>query len=981
MQLARPEPCPAHRTLTEVVAASGSAETLLAIQAHAAECAECKRIAPRLLVVARGVEAAASQTGDRPIEAGTRDWSFAPLAQRYELGREIARGGMGRIHEAWDRTHERRVAIKLLLRSGGDSIRRFAREASITARLQHPAIVAVYDTGSLPSGEPFFAMKLVDGRSLGDLVADTPLLGARLALVPQLVAVCDALAYAHDQGIVHRDLKPSNVLVGPFGEAVVIDWGLAKVLRADVDRDARTLDPDAPLADAPLEDDAPRLTVEGAMLGTPSYMAPEQAAGNDVDARTDIYALGALLYHVLAGAPPYPGSSPLAVVESVRSGPPAPLASLVPELAVDVVAIVEKAMARDPAQRYASAAELAKDLRRLEAGQLVSAHSYSFTALLARWAARHRTALATAAVMLVALLVTGAVSVRRILHERDRADAARAVAEHERLAAVTQRDAAEKVVEFMIGELRTRLQPLGKLDLLAGVGAKVADYYRSVSASGAEGDVATLRRHAASLDTLAFVEQGKQNFPEAIALQRQANALRERVVELAPGDAKAKCDLGSDLAVISGMHLGVSDRDSAGAALTRALALVSEAVAADGTNASYQAALGWVHAKRGLMAHAVLDKAATGEYERAIAAYERATALDPASTEHKLDLAWVHTNLGNAIMDDDIEASAKDRGACLDIMRGLLRSAPDNTRWQHQAAWCQWGLGHAEAYGGNVDAALADLRASTKVRDALRKGDPENADWQREYANSLEITCDVLGLMARFDEAQRACAEAWAIYADLAQKAPDVADGPTDMASELQTSAQVELSRKDGGRALGLLARAIALTPAASPDGGGDDGAESKRLAGLHADSARAEVLLGHAGAALDHARAALDLLAKSQPPARDLIAEVRRSMGEALAARGDGTAAEESYRASIALDTELERTSTSRAPRLSRARTLRRLGELLAKAPARRAEARAALTDATAILARFATEGRLAPVERAEWAQMAAELRALPTH
>src|SRR5262249_25468758 len=164
-----------------------------------------------------------------------------------------------RILEAWDRRHDRPVAIKQLLNPGRDAVERFLREAAVTARLQHPSIIALYEAARWPSGEPFLALKLVVGRSLADVIAATPDLKARLGLLPHLIAVVEALAYAHARGIIHRDLKPANVLVGDFGESVVIDWGLAKDLgAADATPDATGVA-------------GPDLTVAGRALGTPAY--------------------------------------------------------------------------------------------------------------------------------------------------------------------------------------------------------------------------------------------------------------------------------------------------------------------------------------------------------------------------------------------------------------------------------------------------------------------------------------------------------------------------------------------------------------------------------------------------------------------------------------------------------------------------------------------------------------------------------------
>jgi len=230
----------------------------------------------------------------------------------YAVAGEHARGGLGRILRARDRRLGRPVALKELLVDDHGAATRFVREAMLTARLQHPSIVPVHEAGRWPDGKPFYAMKLVAGRSLADVIRAARTFDERLALLPIAIAVCEAVAYAHSQRIIHRDLKPANVLVGEYGETVVVDWGLAK------DLSHASQSPDLPSDASSLEDSADvgpdGATVAGAVIGTPAYMAPEQAAGQPADERSDVYALGALLYAMLAGAPPFASATPLGTV-------------------------------------------------------------------------------------------------------------------------------------------------------------------------------------------------------------------------------------------------------------------------------------------------------------------------------------------------------------------------------------------------------------------------------------------------------------------------------------------------------------------------------------------------------------------------------------------------------------------------------------------------------------------------------------------
>ncbi|HUS63164.1 MAG TPA: WD40 repeat domain-containing serine/threonine protein kinase [Kofleriaceae bacterium] len=360
-------------------------------------------------------------------------------SDRYQLGGTEAAGGIGRVVRAQDRRLHRTVAVKELLERTPSAEARFVREALITARLEHPGVVPIYDAARWPSGEPYYSMKLVSGRTLKELIEARPALDARLALVPNVIAVAEAVAYAHSRQVIHRDLKPANIIVGDFGETVVIDWGLAKDLSGRVaEPEPATVDPTGATLDSSsgsgTGSDGP-VTVAGNIMGTPAYMAPEQARGEEVDARADVYALGAILYEVLSGQPPHAGRTNQEILARAVIGEVPPLD---PKLAIpaDLAAIVTKALARGVADRYPDAAPLADDLRRFQTGQLVTARQYSTGTLVRRWIARHRGIVALAAVFTAALAVTGVVAVRRVVAERD-------VAERERGFAQAMRAAAE----------------------------------------------------------------------------------------------------------------------------------------------------------------------------------------------------------------------------------------------------------------------------------------------------------------------------------------------------------------------------------------------------------------------------------------------------------------------------------------------------------------------------------------------------------
>ncbi|KAF0244736.1 MAG: hypothetical protein FD180_2272, partial [Planctomycetota bacterium] len=313
-------------------------------------------------------------------------------AARYLLGDEIARGGLGRIVEAFDKDLDRDVAIKLVIDEGApDLAARFAREAEITARLDHPNIVPVHDFGEITGADGkrqlFLCMKRIRGRDLSSLIAD---LGrgddamrqkwTRARLLGVFQDVCHGIAYAHSRGIIHRDLKPANVMIGEFGEVLIVDWGLAKIigdpnprkvwrsgqtritllsgLAAGAAPEAAKSKPARPHAATP------DLTYAGEVLGTPAFMSPEQAEGRleDLDARSDVYSLGAIIYTILTFRPPFAGDNLAVLIGQVARGA-VPRPSEIAEIPAALEAVVMRAMAPRREDRYPSAMDLHRDVQ------------------------------------------------------------------------------------------------------------------------------------------------------------------------------------------------------------------------------------------------------------------------------------------------------------------------------------------------------------------------------------------------------------------------------------------------------------------------------------------------------------------------------------------------------------------------------------------------------------------------------------------
>jgi serine/threonine-protein kinase len=437
----------------------GLASDALAAVGDADVQASLARIAPATIDPDRTVDQPAGSSLGQPTR-GAAD-------ARYCVLRPHARGGLGEVFVAEDTELHREVALKEILPrhvSDPASRARFVLEAEVTGGLEHPGIVPVYGLGTYADGRPYYAMRLVRGESLTDAIrryhagaaAGQWSLAFR-QLLGRFVAVCQAVAYAHSRGVLHRDLKPGNVMLGPYGETHVVDWGLAKTIGRPSDGSDRG-GPAGEAALRPSSGSGSGMTLAGQAVGTPAYMSPEQASGrlDQLGPASDVYSLGATLYCLLTGKPPFDGAAD-EVLARVQRGDFPPPRQVAPGVPPPLDAVCLKAMALNPADRYPTALALAADVEHWLADEPVTARSDPLSTRLARWGRRHKPLVTGAAALLVTAVAALSVGLFLLDAKQRETDSARqsAVRDHA-LAEANFQTALEAVDQFLtrVGEVR-----------------------------------------------------------------------------------------------------------------------------------------------------------------------------------------------------------------------------------------------------------------------------------------------------------------------------------------------------------------------------------------------------------------------------------------------------------------------------------------------------------------------------------------------
>jgi serine/threonine-protein kinase len=812
-------------------------------------------------------------------------------SDRFRVLRQHARGGLGAVSVAFDEELRREVALKEIREPHAEdahSRARFLIEAEVTGGLEHPGVVPVYSLGRNELGRPFYAMRFIRGESLRKAIEGFEQEKATLspaerdlrlrAFLRRFVDVCNALEYAHSRHVIHRDLKPDNIMLGPFGETLVVDWGLAKAL----DRpDAPSIHGEAALK--PVTVIGTTGTVQGSILGTPQFMAPEQAEGatDTLGPLCDVYSLGATLYNILTGRPPFTDKNVYGIVEKVRAGTfPSPR-EVDPAIPAPLNAIVLKAMALRPADRYPSCRALADDIDRWLGDEPVSAFRDPWTVRLARWAKRHKTAVSMAAVLMPTVLVGLSVFTLMIDRERARTEVQKERAEENFETATraidslltevgeidlrdapqmeaTRRALLEKALDFYLTFLKNNSgrsllrREVGRAhgrvgeiqDHLGQLGAAVAAFREAekvqrASLAADPGNVDLREDLASTLHRWGIVLKKLDRMDEAEAKLREAAEIRAAIEHDAPSDPEARRATASSRYYLGSVLGRLQDRtDEARALYNQAIATERELAASQRPDPQDDRLLARYLNNLARLSDGA-SKAEARDFDEAIALQRKLAGLYSSQPSYKAELAWFLNNRAVLEMRSDPEAAKADLQDALKLGEELTRDHPlVPDYWRDYAAYLRLSGQLALRDGLESDAKDAFSRShealdqTIKIRRNLVDAYPDRP----EYRQRLALALNDLGAFERGlghpEQARKALDESVSLLRALVAASPSIHEYRRDLANVLIEDGTLRAQSGDLAGALASFTTSLGeATTALEARPGGIDYLQPRNLA------------------------------------------------------------------------------------------------------------------------------------------------------
>ena len=775
----------------------------------------------------KGDGVAAQQVADAPVSPLP---GGAASAVRYTVVRPHAKGGLGQVSVARDAKLRRQVALKEIRpdRRSAEARRRFLAEAEITGQLEHPGIVPIYTLEEDAEGEPYYAMRFIQGRPMSDAIQAChrePTVMAFRDLLQRFVSVCQTMAYAHSQGVIHRDLKPSNVMLGDYGETLVVDWGLAK----------RVVSGQWPVVgkEKPAIDDAPPLAVDstalpeinpvpseatqtGAALGTPGYMAPEQAAGkwNCVGPCSDIYSLGATLYELLTGARPIRAQNVSEALQKALAGEFLAPREMKADVPKPLEAICLKAMALKPEGRYATAKDLAGDLEHWLADESVSAYHEPWIVTSGRWLRRHRAIAASAAATLVIGIV--ALSGIAVLLEKSRRDLqaeqskTQQAYDKETIARKQTRDSLAKLTDRFVQEAIGRKKQISESDreFLSGV---LKDYEAFAATHG--DSPAARELQAEGLYRVGQLRHNLGDLRGAREAYEHAGALQQGLVDEFPATPLYRRQLARSHNNLGNVLQDLGDRMAARAMLERAIATFRQMAAGASDSAEDRESLARSLTSLGYFLFRQRDRtAARAAFDEAVAIKSQLVSDFPKAEKYRQELATSYNNLGVLLVDEaDWPAARAAYEHALAIRKQLAADSPSNGEYRQDLAISQQNLGIFLADRQEWAAARAAYEEATSIQRRLADEFPSIAQYRQDLARTCNNLAVLLVHQGDRPAARAAYEQSVTLRRQLVTESPFVATYRHDLAVSLTNLAALLHDSRDLPAARASFEEALAL--------------------------------------------------------------------------------------------------------------------------------------------------------------------------
>jgi serine/threonine-protein kinase len=767
--------------------------------------------------------------------------------QRFRVLRPHAQGGLGAVFVALDGELNREVALKQILDHHADdptSRTRFLIEAEITGGLEHPGIVPVYGLGHYGDGRPYYAMRFIRGDSLKEAIAEfhaDALLEvdpgkrslALRKLLRRFVDVCNAIDYAHGRGVLHRDLKPGNVIVGKYGETLVVDWGLAKPMdRPEVGgNDERTLIPSSSSGSAE--------TLPGSAIGTPAYMSPEQASG-DLEAlgpRSDVYSLGATLYCLLTGKAPFEGTQPGTILREVQKGSFPPPRQIEPAIDKALEAVCLKAMATRPEDRYATARALAEDVERWAADEPTSAWCEPTSVRARRWMRRNRTAVAAAAVALLATLFgtaavlavqtranadlkksNEALNIANAKESKANADLTRANVD---LAAAKDREAArftlaKDAIRLFHGEVgddlvlkEDQFKPL-RDKLLEGA----VEFYQKLEGQlKDQPDRPSRKAMGDAYQELGELTEKIGDQPAAVAIYGRALALRRQLASEPGADEESILDVPRSLVSLGFLQKKTGDAPGAKVSLEEAVHLAQDALARNGQSEPARNVAGKAYHYYATIFHDTGDLARAMEWdEKALAIRQALASAHPESTQFQAELANTYNNnsLDQVDLGKYVEALESYRKA-LAIQQRLADANPGLIKFEQDVAGSCYNLGALQQKMGQLRDSLDTTRRALAIYQKLADANPSVSSFLRGTSLCHQNIAGVLTKIGDKSGSLDSSHKALGIQQKLIESNPGVSHYQRDLASTLAEIATKQAEMGDSSAARDAFGKALTI--------------------------------------------------------------------------------------------------------------------------------------------------------------------------